>query len=193
MMADEHEATKPRRRRAHPALIAAVVVGVVMSAFVALLATRNSAVDQQARSPLLGLPAPAIAAQDVSGQAVQLAAEQGKFVLVNFFASWCVPCQIEHPEIVRWLARHAAKGDASVVAVTFEDTAANARQFMQANGGDWPVVPDPGGQIALDYGVRGPPESFLLNPNGVVLAKFIGRVTADGLDNVVARAQPPAA
>jgi cytochrome c biogenesis protein CcmG/thiol:disulfide interchange protein DsbE len=183
------EVAVARRRRPHTALIIAVVVGLVMSAFVALLATRKSAVDQQARSPLLGLTAPVIAAPDVTGSPVQLIDDLGKFVLVNFFASWCIPCQIEHPELLRWLARHTAKGDAAIIGVTFEDTAGNAKQFMQQNGGTWPVVADPDGTIALAYGVRGPPESFLINPQGIVLAKFIGRVTADGLDNVVARAE----
>jgi cytochrome c biogenesis protein CcmG/thiol:disulfide interchange protein DsbE len=183
---------RSERGRSHTALIVAVVIAVVMSAFIALLATRKSAVDQQARSPLLGQPAPAIAGRDITGQQnqqIDLSGLRGRYVLVNFFASWCIPCQIEHPELVRWLARHAAKGDASVLAVTFEDTAGNARTFMQHNGGDWPVVADPGGQIALDYGVRGPPESYLLNPDGVVLAKFVGRVSADGLDNLLARAE----
>jgi len=176
-----------RRRRPHTALIAAVVIGCVMALFVALLATRKSAQDQQARSPLLGKPAPAISGAAVSGGSVQLSGLRGKFVLVNFFASWCVPCHQEHPELINWMARHAVKGDVAIVGVTFEDTPDNARAFMKTNGGDWPIVSDPKPDFpyALAYGVRGPPESFLVNPDGVVLAKFIGPVTADGLDRLV--------
>ena len=178
-----------RRRRPHTALIAAVVIGCVMALFVALLATRKSAQDQQVRSPLLGKPAPAIGGTDLSGANVQLSDFRGKWVLINFFASWCVPCRQEHPELVNWLARHTVKGDAAIVGVTFEDTADNARSFMKANGGSWSIVndPKPDFPFALAYGVRGPPESFLVSPNGGVDAKFIGPVTADGLDRLLAR------
>lgn len=178
-----------RRRRPHTALIAAVVIGCVMALLVALLATRKSAQDQQARSPLLGKPAPAIDGADLSGAHVQLSDFRGKWVLVNFFASWCVPCHQEHPELINWVGRHTVKGDAAIVGVTFEDTADNARAFMKANGGTWSIVSDPKPDFpdALAYGVRGPPESFLVGPDGIVEAKFIGPVSADGLDRLLAR------
>lgn len=182
------EVRRPRRR-GHTALIAALAVGLVAALFVALLATRSPAVDKQATSPLLGRPAPALSGVDLSGRPVQLSGLRGKFVLVNFFASWCIPCQREHPELEQFVERHAAKGDATVLGVIFDDTAANARRFVAANGGDWPIVDDPSGQVALDFGVRGPPESFLVAPDGTVLVKFIGQVTADGLDRVLAGVQ----
>jgi len=176
-----------RRRRPHTALIAAGVIACVMALFVALLATRNSALDQQARSPLIGKPAAPIAGTGIAGDPVQLAGLRGKWVLVNFFASWCVPCHQEHPELINWLGRHAVKGDAAIVGVIFEDTAGNARSFMKANGGDWPIVvdPKPDFPFALAYGVRGPPESFLVSPDGIVVYKFIGPVTAGYVDQVV--------
>jgi len=180
---------EPRSRRGHTALIVSIVLACVMAMFVALLATRSSAQDKQARSPLLGRPVPQVAGAGLDGQPVALSSYQGKYVLVNFFATWCVPCQQEHPELQRWMSRHAAKGDATVFGVVFDDTAANARTFMRTNGGAWPVVADPSGDVALNFGVRGPPESFLVGPDGIVLAKFIGQVTADGLDRLLAQVQ----
>lgn len=178
---------RPRRSRPRVALVTAVVLGCALAAFVALLATRTSAVDKQARSPLLGQQAPPIAGTDlITGRSVSLAALRGKYVLVNFFASWCIPCLRENPQLEAWLGRHASKADAAVFAVTFEDSAANGRAFLQRNGGDWPAVFDDG-PVALDYGVRGPPESYLVGPDGTVLAKFIGAVSADGLDRVMAQ------
>jgi cytochrome c biogenesis protein CcmG/thiol:disulfide interchange protein DsbE len=181
--------TETRRRRPHTALIAAVVIGCVMALFVAVLATRKSAADQQALSPLLDKPAPEITGTSLNGGSVQLSGLHGKFVLVNFFASWCVPCHEEHPQLITWLARHATKGDAAIVGVTFEDSDSNARAFMKDNGGSWPVLADPKPDFpyALAYGVRGPPESFLVSPDGFVLAKFVGPVTADGLDRLLTR------
>jgi cytochrome c biogenesis protein CcmG/thiol:disulfide interchange protein DsbE len=177
-----------QRRRRHTALYSAVALALVLGGFVGVLATRSSALDKQARSPLLGQLAPAIAGNAIAtGTAFDLSSLRGRYVLVNFFASWCVPCQEEQPQLVAF--DHEPGGNTAVVGVLYSDTPGPARAFLAANGGDWPVVADPNGQLALNYGVRGPPESYLLNPGGIVLAKFVGGVTAAGLNRLVAEAQ----
>ena len=176
---------RPRRRTA---LFGAAAVGVVAVAFVGVLATRKSATDRQALSPLLGHPAPAISGRGVTdGAPFELSSLQGRYVLVNFFASWCIPCQHEQPQLVKFDAEPG--GRTAVVSVLFSDTPGPAKAFMLANAGTWPLINDPDGQVALNYGVRGPPESYLLNPAGTVLAKFIGEVTASRLDQLVSAAQ----
>jgi len=175
------------RSRRHTARWAAISLGVVLLLFVAVLATRKSAVDKQAESPLLGKPAPSLRGTGLDGSQVSLASMKGKWVVVNFMASWCVPCRDEHPELVKFTQRHEAAGDATVLGVIFDDTAPNVRHFFGELGGSWPVVDDPGGHTALDFGVRGPPESFLVDPNGFVVWKGIGQVNADGLDKLVAQ------
>lgn len=174
----------PRARR-HTARWAAISLGVVLLLFVAVLATRKSAADKQAESPLLGKPAPTLAGTGLDGHDVSLSSMRGKWVVVNFMASWCVPCREEHPELVKFTQRHEAAGDAAVLGVIFDDSEANVRRFFEQLGGSWPVVSDPGGHTALDFGVRGPPESFLIDPNGFVVWKGIGQVNADGLDKLV--------
>ncbi len=178
-------------RRRRTALYAAVTIGVVMIAFVAVLATRKSAIDQQARSPLLDKAAPALSGTAIDGQPFDLTSLHGRYVLVNFFASWCVPCQQEQPQLVTFANNPAH--DRTVVGVLYQDTSGAARGFLNSNGGDWPALPDDQGQIALDWGVRGPPESYLVDPNGIVLAKFIGEVTATRLNQLVAEAKGAAA
>jgi len=176
----------PRRRR-RTALYSALALGLVMTAFVGVLATRKSAMDRQARSPLLGLVAPPIVGTGiVDGAPFNLSSLLGKYVLVNFFASWCIPCQQEQPQLVKFATEPG--GLTAVVGVLFSDTPGPAKAFMLANGGTWPVLDDPDGQLALSYGVRGPPESYLLNPDGIVLAKFIGGVDADRLEQLVTEA-----
>ncbi|HZQ57537.1 MAG TPA: TlpA disulfide reductase family protein [Acidimicrobiales bacterium] len=178
---------RSRRRRRRTALYTAVAVAIVFAAFVGVLATRKSALDRQVRSPLLGQVAPAITGTSItSGANVTLASLQGKYVLVNFFASWCVPCQHEQPQLVKWA--HEAPSHA-IVGVLFSDTPAPAKKFLAGNAGDWPALNDASGQLALNYGVRGPPESYLLDPQGIVIAKFVGEVTATGLDRVVSLAE----
>ena len=176
----------PRR---HTARWVAVTVGVVMLLLIAVLATRKSAADKQAESPLLGHPAPALSGTAINGGNVSLDGLRGKWVLVNFLASWCVRCTEEHPELVKFTQRHLAAGDAQVVGVIFDDTAGNVRGFFKRLGGTWPVLDDPGGHVALEYGVRGPPESFLIDPNGFAVSKIVGQVTADGLDRLLDKAK----
>jgi len=184
------EAVRPvRAPRRRTALWAAVVVGALAVGLVAVLATRPNFEAVQARSPLLGKPAPELVAADLDGRTVSLSGLRGRFVLVNFFASWCVPCQHEHPQLVAFTQHHQAAGEASVLGVVFEDDASAVRRFVEERGVDWPMVLDPGGKIALDFGVRGPPESFLVDPNGIVLVKFIGEVKATQLDSLVRQAE----
>jgi cytochrome c biogenesis protein CcmG/thiol:disulfide interchange protein DsbE len=114
---------------------------------------------------------------------------RGKYVLVNFFATWCVPCRQEHPELVRFAARHASRGDAAVMQVVYGDRASPVKSFIAKHGGDWTVLDDPKGSIALDWGVRGLPESYLVDPNGFVLYKITGGADAAGLDALLTEAK----
>ncbi|HUR49941.1 MAG TPA: TlpA disulfide reductase family protein [Acidimicrobiales bacterium] len=162
-------------------------LAVAVLAFVALLATRQPAATRIADSPLVGRLAPEISGSAVDGRAVRLSGLRGRYVVLNFFATWCVPCQREHPELRDFA--DAADGKAEVVAVIFDDDPARVREFFERRGGDWPVLDDPGGKVALDYGVRGPPESFLIAPDGVVVSRIVGEVTTEGLTALVARAE----
>jgi len=180
----------PGRRRSRPALWTAIAVGVVALSLIGVLATRKSALDKLADSPLLGRPAPEVAGPSVtSGEAIRLDAFRGRWVAVNFFATWCVPCRREHPEFIKFSQRHLLQADASVLMVIYDDKVTSVRGFFQTNGGDWPIVPDPDGRVALDYGVRGVPETFLVNPNGVIVARVVGGVTADGLERLLFQAK----
>lgn len=178
-----------RGSRPRTAAAVAGVMAILVAVFIALLATREPAVDRVADSPLLGQAAPEITGTSLDGERVRLSGLRGRYVVVNFFATWCVPCQREHPELVRFTRTHGYAGDAAVLMVIFDDDPERVREFFAREGGEWPVLDDPRGRIALDYGVFGPPESYLVSPGGVVLSKIYGEVTASGLDQLIAAAE----
>lgn len=178
--------TPSRAGTPRTALWVAVSVGVLLAFLVGVLATRDSAADKLAGSPLLGRPAPDIAGKTLSGEQLSLGSLRGRWIVVNFVASWCVPCREEHPELIAFDTRHRATGDGQVLGVVFSDKPENVRGFLRENGGDWPVLEDPQGQVALEFGVRGPPESFVINPGGIVVAKITGPATAEGLEQILA-------
>lgn len=175
---------------------AAVVVAVIMVALVVVLATRDPAQDRVDESPLVGHVAPplvgeVVAPEATAGSQFDLDRLRGQWVVVNFFATWCVPCVTEHPELIEFSERHAATGDASVASVVFDadENVDDIADFFADNGGDWPVVD--GEDVILDWAVAAVPESFLVSPDGVVAAKITGGVTADGLDDLIAEVQQP--
>ena len=159
-----------RRRRA--SLVAAVSAGVVAVVLIVVLATRPPAVASQANSPLLGKTAPSLSGPGLRGGTVDLTSMRGQFVLVNFFASWCGPCHQEAAELNQLSHRMALLG------VTYNDSPKAAADFLTSTGAHWPALADTSGQLAITFGVRGPPESYLIGPDGTVEAKVLGPVTA---------------
>jgi cytochrome c biogenesis protein CcmG/thiol:disulfide interchange protein DsbE len=172
------------RRRGRTGLIVSLVVAVLAVGFVWILATREPGTDRQANSELVGRVAPALAGETLDGGSFDIDDHQGRWVVVNFFATWCVPCQREHPELLRFDEAHSRAGDVRVVSVLYDDEPADAREYFDRNGGEWPVVLDDG-SIANDYGVSGVPETYLVAPNGRVAMKLVGGVTQDGLDRYI--------
>lgn len=167
-----------------PALVIAGAVAVVVAGLVAVLATRSPALTKVAESPLIGNIAPEVRGNGLDGTPVRLSDFRGKFVVLNFFATWCIPCRQEHPELIKFAEQHK-DGNARVLQVIFDDTPSAVRDFVERQPVSWPIIDDPDGQVALDFGVRGPPESFLLGPDGTVLFKIVGRVDAAGLNRLI--------
>ncbi|HXX90273.1 MAG TPA: redoxin domain-containing protein [Acidimicrobiales bacterium] len=184
--------SRPPRRR-HTARWIALSVLLVAGALVAVLATRPPATATEVDSPLVGQRAPALAGTTLDGGTFSLSSLAGRWVFVNFFASWCPPCQQEQADLVAFAYHHRAPGDAALVGVAFDDAASSARAFLAQSGATWPALADPGGARALQYGVRGPPETFLVSPQGIVVAHFDGPVTSGFLDYWLGRARSTAA
>ena len=175
----------------HPsksARITAIIIGVIALALIAVLATRDGG-EKSIRNQFLGREAPPVQGPSAIDASVRfdLSEHRGKYVVINFFATWCPPCVQEHPELVEFARRHEGSGQRRLVSVVFggaNETAA-VRRFFAANGGSWPVIVDPTGTLAVDYAVAQVPESILVSPTGLVLGKIRGGVSADGLDAII--------
>lgn len=178
--------------RSHLARNVAIAVGVLLVIFIVVLATRPSASEKPLAANAVGRAVPAVQGTTLDGQTFDVDKLRGDWVVVNFFATWCAPCQQEHPELVKFSQQHQAADDGvHVVSVAYDDKADAIRQYFDKKGGAWPVLVGDTGRIALDFGVTGVPESYLVAPNGLVVDKFTG-VTAADLDAAIARFSTPA-
>lgn len=177
----------PRRRR-RSAVWVAVAAGAVLAALIVVFALAGPANQVTASSPLVGKPAPPISGLSIMDQrAVSWSSFAGKWVLVNFAASWCVPCRAETPQLLSFQTGHAAAGDATVLEVEYDPAdRANLRAFLRAQHATWPAVDD--SPALVSYGVGGIPESYLIDPAGTVIAKLIGGITAAEVDSLINKA-----
>jgi cytochrome c biogenesis protein CcmG/thiol:disulfide interchange protein DsbE len=128
-------------------------------------------------------PAPPISLTLFSGQTWGLAAQRGKPSLVNFWASWCPPCRDEVPVLQQGYQTY---GDRVVfVGVDVWDTDGDARAFLQRYGATYQNGPDPAGHIAIDYGLTGVPETFLIDGAGRIAHHFVGPLDQSTLDSLL--------
>jgi cytochrome c biogenesis protein CcmG/thiol:disulfide interchange protein DsbE len=109
--------------------------------------------------------------------------------VLNFFATWCTPCRGEHPELLRFAATHEGSGVELVSIADATDTKGAIDDFVGRNGGagDWPVLTDPSSDVRINYGVAKTPETWIIDPDGVVRARIITTVTASKLDELLRR------
>jgi len=128
-------------------------------------------------SPLLGRPAAPFALTTFDKAPLTLQDLRGKVVLINFWASWCIPaCYDEAPALERtWLA-YKDKG-VMVIGVNVQDTEEPARKFLARFQHSFPNAPDPRGYVAVEYGVYGVPETFFIDRRGRVRFKHVGALT----------------
>jgi cytochrome c biogenesis protein CcmG/thiol:disulfide interchange protein DsbE len=162
------------------------VMALALAALLALLATRLAAAQRTAASltgsPLVGHQAPDFTVtlyNGTPGQRLHLAALKGKPVVVNFWASWCVPCQDEAAILRASWQKHQGEG-VVYLGISYQDKADAAQAFLSQYGISYPTAPDdPTGAIAIAYGVTGPPETAFIDRSGIVAAK-VGGALDDG-------------
>mgnify|MGYP000955016904 CR=1 FL=1 len=174
-------ADQPARRLA-PYL--ALGIGAVFAVLLVLLATASGQKNaESSATPLMGRTAPNIVGPTLGGGEFDLSAWRGRWMVLNFFTSTCVPCVQEHPELTEFATRQSGQDQgAQLVTLLFDDSASAVDDFFQTNGGGfWPVVLDDA-DASVDYGVSKVPETWVIDPSGTVVWRTIDTVTADGLE-----------
>ncbi len=168
-----------------------VMVGLVVVVLLPVLVVFGTRLDKDATqvpTVLIGKPAPAFDLRTVDGRSVSPSQLAGKPYVVNFWASWCPPCREEHGTLRAFWERYRDSG-VQLLGVIFKDSPSAARAFQQDLGGDWPLVEDPGGRTAVEFGLVAPPETFIVNSRGIISAKFIGALKPGQLEEAIAAAE----
>ncbi len=175
-----------RRRGLTVAAALAVLIGVSLLLGSALSRPGSSS----SASPLLGRHAPALAGTTLGGGTYRLPRKPGRLTLVNIWASWCGPCRQELP-LLSQVARHAGAEGVRLVTVNTKDGEVPARELLRKVGAsDLLTVQDPHGRLAVEWGVTGVPETFVVDAGGVVRARFQGPVSQAWLDQQIQRWGP---
>jgi cytochrome c biogenesis protein CcmG/thiol:disulfide interchange protein DsbE len=178
--ADEtEEIAEPDRRLSRTRTIAIVLAPLVL--FALLLASGLGKDPRALPSELIGKPAPEFSLPRIDADGtISSRGLAGQVVVLNFWASWCLPCRQEHDDLEAAWGRYRERG-VVVLGVSFEDTPEGAMGFRRELGGDWPIADDPGSKTAIAYGVFGVPETFVIAPDGTIAAKTTGAVTYEWL------------
>jgi len=176
-----------RRRRILIFLVVSLVnVGLlVLLASQLLVPAQNQSGSKTASSPLIGHPAPDFTLTALSPHAaptIHLASFKGKAVMLNFWASWCDPCQHEAPLLQATWQRVQSQGIV-FLGIDYEDTQSDGLNFLHTYGVTYPNVVDTHGSVAVPYGVTGLPVTFFIDRQGVIVNKVTGELSEHMLES----------
>jgi cytochrome c biogenesis protein CcmG/thiol:disulfide interchange protein DsbE len=162
-----------------------VVFGLLVIVFA--IALKRVPERQIMQSALIGKPAPEFELPDLADPSRSVRSmdlKDGRWSLVNVWGTWCVECRVEHP----MLLTIAKQNKVNIIGLNYRDDPQAARKWLEDLGDPYTVVAmDNEGRAAVDWGVYGAPETFLVNPQGIVVDKIVGVVTAQ---NWAERLQP---
>lgn len=130
-------------------------------------------------------PAPDFVLTSFDGQRIQLSDYRGRIVVLNFWATWCPPCRVEAPVLQRAAERLDAEG-VTILGIDVWDEQAAAIQFLNETGITYPNAEDATRLIPVEFGVTGLPETFVIDRRGVLVRRWVGPLTDDDLDELLA-------
>jgi cytochrome c biogenesis protein CcmG/thiol:disulfide interchange protein DsbE len=176
--------TERARRVNRTVLVGGVIIALPL---LAVLVANLGRDPHSVRSPLVGRPAPAFSLTPVGGGSpVALGSLRGEPVVVNFWATWCVPCFQEHAALTE-----AARSlpEVHFLGIVYEDEEALTHEFLRQHGSAYPTLMDNDGKAAIAFGVFGVPETFFIDASGRIIEKYVGPLDRGTIMELVDRAK----
>lgn len=146
-------------------------------------------IDNTGRGLEIGQMAPDFEMQYPDGRKVKLSDLKGQPVIVNFWATWCAPCEAELPEFVQAYERHKADG-LEIIGINAQETGEDANTFVEKYGLSYPVTLDSRGEVMDLYAVRGLPTTLFIDAEGRVAARWAGILTKPLIEEYLAEILP---
>ncbi len=162
------------RRRPVLLLAGGLLLGIGMGILVLV-----SGGNPQPSSPQPGKSPPDFQLKDLNGETVRLSQFKGKLVLVNFWATWCIPCKAEMPLLAGYATKLKTK--MTFLGIDAQEDAAAVSQFIQAYSVSYPILIDTSGQTIKDYQIRGFPTTMIIDAQGILRESHIGELTEKDL------------
>jgi cytochrome c biogenesis protein CcmG/thiol:disulfide interchange protein DsbE len=132
---------------------------------------------KEIKSPLIGKEAPVFSLPVLgSTETMALSSYRGKPVVVNFWATWCVPCKQEHGLLLQAAARYGE--NVQFIGIVYQDTEEKIKAWLGSQGTAYPTLIDMGSRAAIAFGVYGVPETFFLDSQGIIVDKYAGPLPA---------------
>jgi cytochrome c biogenesis protein CcmG/thiol:disulfide interchange protein DsbE len=167
----------------------AIVVGAVVVLFGVLLAVNKPDEETVPRLVQEKAAAPEFTLTKLDGSKLDSKDLKGKTVVVNFWNTWCIPCQREEPALKEFYEQYKDDPGVEFIGIVREDEENTVRDYIAANGLDWTMGFDPKGSAAIAFGTTGQPETYVFSPDGVAVCGSLGVSTAAMLSTWVEAAR----
>ena len=161
-----------------------LIIFFILLLFISIYGNRNST--YISTSPLIGRKIPDHELSLSNGSTINLNTLKGKILVINFWASWCSPCKEEAPAIESSWTKYRSKG-VEFIGINIMDDKNSAIKYLTEIESSYINAIDKDGKLAVDFGISGVPETLFVDPNGIIVDKYIGPLTEDLIDKFISK------
>lgn len=164
------------------AIFGVVVIAIIGT--VIFFSSRLNSSPSYTGGKVVGKNVPDVTVTTLEGKDISLRSLEGKRVIVNFFNSWCIPCQEEEPALQEFAQNHEGDPDFVFIGIARDDSDSNIRTWAQSREVPFEVTLDSNEAASISFGTTGQPETYAINKNGQVVASLLSRASVDSLEEM---------